>query len=494
MVEQLVIVRVQGLALWPGDEASLAPAGRDTTMPLSLAILAGQDGCGWCVVADLKAGRRCCGAASFRRPFAQLRVRDSRLCLIVAVLVKTSVVCVLSRWEPMAALGLTGPYRTTAAIARVVSALTVVCATTVLVGVVRPPSASAATLPVSLGAAADFAVLAGTTVTNTGLTTITGDLGVSPGTAVTGFPPGQVVNGTIHSNDGPAVAAHSDLVLAYNDAVGRPTTDIVSEVLGGTTKTSGVYGSASGTFDITGTVTLDAQGDPNAAFIFQTLTTVITAASSAVNLVNGAQSCNVFWQIGSSATLGASSVLRGNLLAFTSITGGAGVQVDGRALAINAAVTLDTDAITRPACTSGALSVSVPATAALGSAPRNATVSAHLGPVTVTDTRSPPTATWTATVIATNFITGTGSPTETISNVNVTYWSGMATSTAGEGDFTSGQPTSADAQTINVERTAYSHTNGTGNNAATWNPTVSVHIPAAAVAGTYTGTVTFSVF
>jgi hypothetical protein len=393
----------------------------------------------------------------------------------------------------MAVLGRTGSHRRTVAIARVASALTVACVTSVLVGVVRPPSASAATLPVSLGAATAFAVLAGTTVTNTGLTTVNGDLGVSPGTAVTGFPPGQVVNGTIHANDGPAVAAHSDLVLAYNDTVGRPTTNIVSEVLGGTTKTSGVYGSTSGTFDITGTLTLDAQGDPNAVFIFQTLTTVITAASSAVNLVNGAQSCNVFWQVGSSATLGANSVLRGSLLAFTSITVGAGLQIDGRALAINGAVTLGLDAITRPTCASGALSVSVPATANLGSAPPDGTVSAHLGPVTVTDTRSPATATWTATVVATNFVTGTGSAAETISNVNVTYWSGMATSTTGPGTFTSGQPTSADAQTINVGRTAYSHTNGTGDNAATWNPTVSVHIPAANVAGTYTGTVTFSV-
>jgi hypothetical protein len=393
----------------------------------------------------------------------------------------------------MSALGLTGAYRRTVAIARVASALTVVCATTVLVGVIRPPNASAATLPVSLGAATDFAVLAGTTVTNTGLTTVTGDLGVSPGTAVTGFPPGQVVNGAIHSNDGPAVAAHTDLVLAYNDAAGRPTTSIVSEALGATTKTTGVYGSTSGTFDITGTLTLDAQGDPNAVFIFQTLTTVITAAASAVNLVNGAQSCNVFWQVGSSATLGANSVLRGNLLAFTSITVGAGLQIDGRALAINGAVTLDTDAITSPTCTSGALSVSVPATAALGSAPPSATASAHLGPVTVTDTRSPSIATWTATVIATDFVTGAGSPPETISNVNVTYWSGTATSTTGAGTFTSGQPTSADAQTINVGRTAYSHTNGTGDNAATWNPTVSVHIPPAAIAGTYTATVTISV-
>jgi hypothetical protein len=394
----------------------------------------------------------------------------------------------------MATSGLADAYRRTATIARLASALTVVCATTVLIGVARSPSASAATLPISLGTAADFAVLAGTTVTNTGLTTISGDIGVSPGTAVTGFPPGQIVNGAIHANDGPAVQAEADLALAYTDAVARTTTATVSGQLGGTTKSAGVYDSVSGTFGIAGTLTLDAQGDPNAVFIFKAVSTVITAASSTVNLVNGAQSCNVFWQVGSSATLGANSILRGNLLAFTSITVGAGLQVDGRALAINGAVTLDTDAITRSTCAAGMLSVSAPATVGLGSVTPGATATGHLGPVTVTDQRGTSTATWTATVIATDFVTGAGSPAETISNVNVSYWSGAATSTTGSGTFTSGQPTSADAQTINVGRTAYSHANGTGDNAATWNPTVSVHTPVAAVAGTYAGAVTFSVF
>jgi hypothetical protein len=165
--------------------------------------------------------------------------------------------------------------------------------TTVLIGLTRPPSASAATLPISLGTAAGFAVLAGTTVTNTGASMVTGDIGVSPGTAVTGFPPGQLT-GVIHANDGPAVQAESDLALAYNDAAGRTVTTTAATELGGTTKTAGVYGSASGTFGITGTLTLDAAGDPNAVFIFKAVSTVVTAAASAVNLINGAQSCNVF--------------------------------------------------------------------------------------------------------------------------------------------------------------------------------------------------------
>jgi hypothetical protein len=369
------------------------------------------------------------------------------------------------------------------------SALALVCATTTLVVVARPPGASAVTQPVPLGTAASYAVLAGTTVTNTGLTTVNGDLGVSPGTAVTGFPPGQL-NGTLHSNDGPAMQAHSDLVIAYDDAVARTTTDTVAGELGGTTRTAGVYGSVSGTFNIAGTVTLDAQGDPNAVFIFKAVSTVITAASSAVDLVNGAQSCNVFWQVGSSATLGANSTLRGSLLAFTSITVGAGLLVDGRAMAINGAVTMDTDTITRPTCQPpGVLSINAPAAADLGSGSPAGSVSASLGPVTVTDERGLPSASWTATVIATDFAAGV----QIISSSNVSYWSGLATSTIGTGTFTSGQPTAADAQAINVSRTAYTLSGGMGNSAATWSPTVSVGIPLSAVTGHYTGTVTFSV-
>jgi hypothetical protein len=227
------------------------------------------------------------------------------------------------------------------------SALTIVCAVTLLVGAPGAPNASAATAPVSLGTAANFAVLAGSTVTNTGATVITGDLGLSPGTAVTGFPPGQV-NGTVHAADGVASKAKDDLAAAYADADARPATATVPVELGGTTKTPGVYESPAGTFGITGTLTLDAQGDPNAVFIFKAASTLITASASSVNLVNGARSSNVFWKVGSSATLGTYSILRGNVLALASITVTTGVTVDGRTLARTAAVTLDTDTITRP--------------------------------------------------------------------------------------------------------------------------------------------------
>jgi hypothetical protein len=224
-----------------------------------------------------------------------------------------------------------------------------ICAMTVLIGVAVPPSASAsvATAPVPLGTAAGFAVLAGSTITNTGATTINGDLGLSPGTSVTGFPPGAV-NGTSHVADAAAVQAQNDLTAAYIDAAGRPTTATIPVELGGTTQTPGVYSSPAGTFGITGTLTLDAQGDPNAVFIFKAASTLITASASSVNLVNGAQSSNVFWLVGSSATLGTYSILRGSILALASITVTTGVSVDGRTLARNAAVTLDTDTITRP--------------------------------------------------------------------------------------------------------------------------------------------------
>ncbi|GAA4230574.1 hypothetical protein FHR32_003622 [Streptosporangium album] len=410
-------------------------------------------------------------------------------------------------------------------------------------------SASTLQLPVPLGAAASFAVLAGSTVTNTGLSVVTGDLGLSPGTAVTGFPPGTV-NGAVHAADATAAQAQSDLTAAYDDAASRTPAATVATELGGTTVTPGVYTSASGTFGITGNLTLDGQGDPNALFVFQTASTLITASASTVALTGGAQARNVFWQVGSSATLGTGSSLAGNVLALTSITVTTGVSVDGRVLARNGAVTLDTDTITRPA---GTLSVSAPATADLGSAtpgtttasahlgdvtvtagarvkdlttagdgahtadtgvrpspklharpggalsitmpaPANlgsaatATVSAHLGDVTVTDTRGAPAAAWTATVGSTDFTTGDATPPETIPKEYITYSPGSATTTTGDATFTPGTP-----DDLGSARTAFSASDGTGSNSATWNPTITVTLPAGVVAGTYTGIITHSV-
>lgn len=199
-----------------------------------------------------------------------------------------------------------------------------------------------------LGAAESFGVLAATTVTNTGPTVINGDLGVFPGTAVTGFPPG-IVTGEIHAGDAVAAQAQADATAAYLGLQSQPCTTIPTE-LGGQTLTPGVYCSDSGTFEITGTLTLDAQGDPNAVFIFQTESTLVTASGSSVNLVNGAQACNVFWAVGSSATLGTNSTFAGTIIALTSITATTGADVEGRLLALNGAVTLDTNDVSVPSC------------------------------------------------------------------------------------------------------------------------------------------------
>jgi hypothetical protein len=219
-------------------------------------------------------------------------------------------------------------------------------------------NALAAQPPVGLGTAATFAVLSGSAVTNTGPSIINGDLGVSPGTAVTGFPPGTV-NGTTHAADAVAAQAQADQLTAYNDAAGRTPVVAESGDLGGQSLTAGVYNSAS-SLGLTGTLTLDAQGDPNAVFIFQIGSTLTTASASQINLINGAQACNVYWQVGSSATLGTASVFVGNILAQTSISMDNGVTVAGRAFAQTGAVTLINDAITPSACTTTTVPVTSP--------------------------------------------------------------------------------------------------------------------------------------
>jgi hypothetical protein len=230
------------------------------------------------------------------------------------------------------------------------------------------PAVAAVTATVNLRTATSFAVLAGSTVTNTGPSVITGDLGVSPGSAVTGFPPGIVV-GVIHAADAVAAQAQSDLTIAYNDAAGRaPDVNLTGQNLGGMTLTPGVYKFDSSAF-LTGTLTLNAQGDPNAAFIFQIGSTLITAPNSSVVIVNGAQACHVFYQVGSSATLDTNTTFVGNMLALTSITANTATTVDGRLLARNGAVTLDSNVVTRPVCAAVAPSVTVDKTASPTSRP-----------------------------------------------------------------------------------------------------------------------------
>ncbi len=253
------------------------------------------------------------------------------------------------------------------------------------------PSANAAHMPtVGLGTADSFAVLAGSGITNTGSTVINGDIGTFPTTTTTGFPPG-IVNGTNRGGDAVTQGAKTDLTTAYNDAAGRTPVTTVPTELGGTTLTHGVYSAASGTFGITGALTLDGQGDSNAVFIFQMASTLTTATASSVVLIGGAQSCNVFWQVGSSATLGGSTSFRGNILALTSITLVTSATVDGRALARNGAVTLDTNVITRATC-------AVAATPAPTVAPTTAPTATPAAP---TATPAAPTATPTAAPVTT---------------------------------------------------------------------------------------------
>ena len=237
-----------------------------------------------------------------------------------------------------------------------------------------PPKAYASHLRVNLLTTDNFAVLAGSAVTGTGTNVrVNGDVGLDPtgGASITELTCAEMITGTIYDNNGGytggggsgtaclktnaglLTTAKADLVTAYNDAAGRTATSTVGTELGGTTLTDGTYDSASGTFEITGTLTLNGQGNANSVFIFKMASTLVTASSSNVVLINSAQPCNVYWQVGSSATLGTSTALRGNVLALTSITDNGSSTVNGRLLARNGAVTLNNTAVIKQTCAAG---------------------------------------------------------------------------------------------------------------------------------------------
>ncbi len=224
---------------------------------------------------------------------------------------------------------------------------------------VTPPfhAAIAATAP-SLGTAQGFAVLAGSTVTSTGSTIVTGDLGLYPGSSVTGFPPATFTQGTIHVGDTTAIAAKLAVTSAYDNIAGQACDfNLTGQDLGGMTLVPGVYCLLSAPAQLTGQVALNAMGNPNAVWLFRIGSSLTTAGSSSVQMTNGGQPCNVFWQVGTSATLGAGSSFVGTLLAMDSITLTTGANISGRALARNAAVTMDTNNIAASFCAMPSLSV-----------------------------------------------------------------------------------------------------------------------------------------
>ena len=212
-------------------------------------------------------------------------------------------------------------------------------------------SALGATATVGLGSAASFSALGGSTITNTGPTKMFGDLGLSPGSSVTGAP--QVL-GQTHVDDAVAIGAKNALTTAYNDAASRPSNGSAGSELAGQTFLPGVRTASSSLLLSSGSVTLNAQGDPNAVFIFQIGSTLITESNTTVLLVNGAQACNVFWQVGSSATLGTGTRFVGTIMALASITANTGATIHGRLLAREGAVTMDTNTITTSNCPSSA--------------------------------------------------------------------------------------------------------------------------------------------
>jgi len=254
-----------------------------------------------------------------------------------------------------------------------------------------------------LGTAGNFAVLGASAVTNTGPTVVTGDLGVSPGTAVTGFPPGSVI-GTKHVADAVALQAQNDVAVAYGDAAGQPcNVNLTGQDLGGKTLTSGVY-CFSSSAQLTGQLTLDSQGNPASVFIFQIGSTLTTASNASVSQINATQACNIFWQVGSSATLGTTTDFSGNILAHTSITALTGATFNGSLYARTGAVTLDTNTITRSPC-----AVSTPPSTSTGtpiSSPTGTPISSPTGtPI------SSPTGTPISSPTGTPISSPTGTPT-----------------------------------------------------------------------------------
>jgi hypothetical protein len=261
---------------------------------------------------------------------------------------------------------------------------------------------------VGLGKAASFSVLGGSTITNTGNTTMFGDLGLAPGSSVTGAP---VVLGETHIDDAVANEAKIALTTAATTAANEASNGSAGTELAGQEFLPGVYTASTSLLLSSGSVTLNAQGDPNAVFIFQIGSTLTTGSNTDVSLINGAQACNVFWQVGSSATLGTGTHFVGTIMAANSITANTGATIHGRLLAQTAAVTLEDNTITRSTCASsssgsgGGTETTTPEeTVALEKAPAGGTESTTGG------TTTPVTGTTTGTGVAASTAVGTTAP------------------------------------------------------------------------------------
>ena len=299
---------------------------------------------------------------------------------------------------------------------KIIAAVAAIAAVSLVIGL----TATAAIPAVGMGSAKSFAVLAGSGITNTGATTLTGTEGADIGSSPTGTFTGDTTVTTTGTKylaaDAVTAAAQNDLVTAYNDAAGRTSATPISADLGGQTLKQGVYNSAS-SIGITGTLTLDGENDPAAVFIFQAGSTLTTASASQVNLINGAQPCNVFWQVGSSATFGTNSDFTGRVMALTSITATTGAVFKGQLLARNGAVTLDNNTITNDACAAVAspapteTATATPTATPTETATATPTETATPTPTETATETPPPTATPTETATPTPSKTAT--PTET---------------------------------------------------------------------------------
>ncbi|KAJ9634779.1 hypothetical protein H2199_008828 [Coniosporium tulheliwenetii] len=295
---------------------------------------------------------------------------------------------------------------------------------------------------ISLGRAAPFGIVATTAITSTGATIVDGQLGIFPNdeTSITGFPPG--ISGPVFGGDATAQAARDDATSAYTAlAALTPTTFLTGQDLGGMTLFAGVYNFAS-SGGLTGVLTLDGQGNSNALFVFQFGSTLTTASASSVVLINGAQACNVFWQVGSSATLGTTTNFAGNILASASITGNAGVTVQGGLYALTAAVTLIEDTITAQ----GSCGAPVPESSTTAS-PTTLTMMTSTAAYTTTPAS-------TVTITSTVIVTESASPAST---VTVTASGTVATTTVTDTvatSYTKCTSTTTKTSTMSTTKTA----------------------------------------